>query len=211
MVDQLLHWLSSDNGLGAHISIFLMLLLGGFGFPIPEDVPLILAGVAASKKIVSLQGIFLTAYVGVIVADQIIYLFGYAFGQKLLARGTKSRFFPSITEDRVELIREGLRKKRLLYILLGRHFFPLRTATFLIAGALAIPYWEFLAADAFAALLSVGIVVWLGYFLGEKLTPEVIRHLIHQAHYYILIITCAAALVWLLTKKRRQRKAGRVE
>ena len=205
-----MNWLSSDDGLGTHISIFIMLLLGGFGFPIPEDVPLVLAGVAASQGVVRLQAIFLTSYIGVLLADQIIYLIGYCFGQKLLARGTRSTFFPSITEHRVHAIREGLRKRRFIYILLGRHFFPLRTATFLIAGTLAIPYLEFLAADALAALLSVGLVVWLGYWRGAHLTPEMINHFVHRAHYYVLIIMCVAAVVWLITHKASRRKSERV-
>ena len=202
-------WLSHDNGFNVHVTVFTMLLLGGFGFPMPEDVPLILGGVASAKGLVSLEAIFITCYVGVIAADQIIYLFGYLFGQKLLNAGTRSPFFPSITEEKVVKIREGLRKKRLMYILLGRHFFPLRTATFLIAGTLAIPYLEFLAADAFAALVSVAIVVGLGRYLGEQLTPEVITHIVHESHYYILIIGLVALVIFMINRvfsKRRRVK-----
>lgn len=201
-------WLVSEHGLGLHITLFGMLILGGFGFPIPEDIPLILGGVAASQDVVSFKAILLTCYLGVVLADQIIYFFGYFFGQKLINAGTKSDLFPSITEERVEKIRAGLRRRRFVYILVGRHLFPLRTATFLVAGSLAIPYLEFLIADAIAALLSVALVTSAGYWLGGQLSPEVIGHFIHQSNYYLIGIASFCGLIYLfsLSVKRHRRR-----
>jgi len=205
---QFFDWLVSEHGLGVHITLFSMLVLGGFGFPIPEDIPLILGGVAASQDVVSFKAILLTCYVGVVLADQIIYLFGYFFGQKLISAGTRSDLFPSITEERVERVRSGLRRRRFVYILIGRHVFPLRTATFLVAGSLAIPYLEFLIADALAALVSVAIVTSLGYWLGGQLSPEMIRHLIHESNYYIVGIAIFCAILYFISlniKRYRRR------
>lgn len=203
------HWLASENGLGLHITLFSMLLLGAFGFPIPEDIPLVLAGVASAQGLVSLKAIFLTCYVGVLLADQIIYLFGYCFGQRLLHAGARSPIFPAITEHRIDVIRHGLRKRRFIYILLGRHFFPLRTATFLVAGALRIPFLEFLIADALAALISVTLVVWLGYWLGGKLTPEVISHIVHQGNIYLAVAIGIGVIAFVIghTIKKRRKSA----
>src|SRR5262249_32016422 len=92
-----------------------------------------------------------------------------------------------------------------------RHLFPVRTATFITAGALHIPFLEFLAADAIAALVSVSLVVFIGHFLGGQLTPELIKDLIHRSHWYIMILTILVALVIgvkLLMKRRRRRLAG---
>ena len=72
-------WLSGENSLYAHLAVFISLLLGGVGFPIPEDIPLLLSGLAASKGVVSLKSIFGTCYVGVVLADQIVYALGYYF------------------------------------------------------------------------------------------------------------------------------------
>lgn len=209
---QLIDWLSTDNGFNLHITIFSMLLLGGFGFPIPEDIPLILAGVAAQKGLVMTQAVLLNCYIGVIAADQIVYAMGYFFGQKLLQAGTKSHLFPGITEQRVEQIREGLRKKRLTYIFIGRHLFPVRTATFLTAGALRIPFLEFFLADAIAALVSVSVVVAIGYVLGGQLTPDVISHLVHESHFYILVITILLGVFFggkFFLRRRRAQKTRR--
>jgi len=203
MESDIYSYLSSENGLYVHIGVITALLLGGFGAPIPEDIPLILAGIAASKKIVTPQAIFITSYVGVVVADQLVYLIGYIFGKKIIEAGKKSKFFPAITQDKVDEIHKGLREKRLLYIFLGRHLFPLRSVTFLTAGALRIPFFEFLCSDMLAAFVSVIIMIALGFVLGEALSPELIEEFSKQLH--LLIITICLIFGLLLYLKHRQK------
>ena len=195
--------IDSENAYSVHLGIVILLVLGALGFPVPEDIPIILAGIAAAQKIVSTQGIFLTCYVSVVIADIFIFMVGWLFGQKLLKAGTKSRFLPVVTEDKVETIREGLRKRRLLYIFIARHLFAVRTLTFLISGALRIPISEFIIADAIAALISVSLMMGLGYFLGETLTPEVINHLVSQASLYLLAAVVIVAAIYLFRKKKK--------
>ena len=195
--------IDSENAYYVHLGIVILLVLGALGFPVPEDIPIILAGIAAAQKIVSTQGIFLTCYVSVVIADIFIFMVGWLFGQKLLKAGTKSRFLPVVTEDKVETIREGLRKRRLLYIFIARHLFAVRTLTFLISGALRIPISEFIIADAIAALISVSLMMGLGYFLGETLTPEVINHLVSQASLYLLAAVVIVAAIYLFRKKKK--------
>lgn len=202
-------WLSSDNGLYVHAGVFILLVLGGMGFPIPEDIPLLLGGVSVAKEIAPLETMFFTCYAGVILGDQIMFLIGHFYGSKLLSAGSKSRMFPGITEEKIEEIRDGLRKRRLLYIFIGRHLFPIRSATFVCAGALHIPFLEFFVADALAALVSCSIMVSLGYWLGGSLTPENVNHFVHQAHVYIIgiAVVCAAFLLlrYVLKKKRKKQ------
>ncbi|MCC6221478.1 MAG: DedA family protein [Deltaproteobacteria bacterium] len=207
----IIQWLASDNGLVVHLSIFGLLVLGGMGFPIPEDIPLIVAGVAASKKIVHLPTVFATCYLGVMLGDQIMFFIGHFFGQRLILAGTKSRFFPSITADKLDEIREGLRKRRLLYIFVARHLFPIRSMTFITAGALRVPYFEFLAADAIAGLVSVGVMTSIGFVIGESLTIDRIQHIAEQAHLYlfgiiaiILMLYALHAYIRLKLRKRSQ-------
>jgi len=195
--NDIISWLATESGIKVHLGVFCLLILGGLGFPVPEDIPLLLAGVAAQKELVKPISIFATSYIGVILADQIVFLIGYYFGPKLLEAGAKSTFFPSITEKRICEIRDGLRKRRLFYIFLGRHLFPVRTVTFLTAGALRIPYLEFLLSDALAAFVSVSIVTSIGYILGGKLTPEVIETIVKEFHFFLILILAMCLLVYL--------------
>ncbi|MBL7662037.1 DedA family protein [bacterium] len=185
----LMNSMSSGSGHTFLVSIFVLLLLGGIGFPIPEDLPLLLAGVALSQHVTDLWTTFLVCYVGVMVGDQAMYFMGYRFGTKLLSASARSDFFPALTEDKLNEIREGLRRKRLLYIFIGRHLFPIRSVTFLSAGALRVPFFEFLLADGLAALVSVSIMLGIGYFLGGFVPAETVEHFAHEAHIWVGWIT----------------------
>ncbi len=203
VLDQFIDVLSSDDGLWVQVGIFVALVLGGLGLPIPEDIPLVLAGAAAAKRVLSIQSAFFTAYFGVLIADQLIFLVGFFFGQRLLDAGTRSPWFPAITEERVEVVRDGLRRKRLIYIFIGRHLFPVRTVTFITAGALRIPFLEFLIADAVAALVSTSMMVSLGYFLGSTLTAESLQTITHQLHFWFgaaVFVGLIAYLIYLLIR-----------
>jgi membrane protein DedA with SNARE-associated domain len=173
----------------------------------PEDIPIVLAGIAASKNIVDTRTIFVTCYFGVLVADFILYFFGYFFGKRLLAAGTKSKFIPYLTDEKVESTRLALRRNRFFYIALGRHFFPVRTVTFLCAGALHISFVEFAIADGLAALISVSLVLGLGVLLGEKLTPEVISGLINQYALYAFAAIVVALFIFYKIRRRRSANA----
>jgi len=198
--NEIITWLASESGFRVHLGVFCLLILGGLGFPIPEDIPLLFAGVAAQKEFVKPTSIFFTSYFGVLLADQIVFLIGYYFGPKLLEAGAKSNFFPSITDKRINKIRDGLRRRKLFYIFLGRHLFPLRTATFLTAGALRIPYLEFLLSDALAAFVSVSVVTSIGYLLGGKLTPELIGKIVKEFHFFLLIVVALCLIAYLLRR-----------
>lgn len=203
MEDSLINIISNSDGLYVYAGIVFLLFLGAIGFPIPEDIPIILAGVLSAKKMANVQTMFFACYISVVCADLLIFTFGYFFGQKLLQAGAKSPFLPAITEERIEDIREGLRKRRLMYIFVARHLFAVRTLTFLTAGALRIPTSEFLIADATAALVSVSIMLGLGYFLGETLSLEVLNHIIGEASLYLLACVLVFGLIYYRRKKRR--------
>ena len=207
MLPDLTHLISSDNSLLLHAAVFGALLLGGFGLPIPEDLPVLLAGIVAAKGAVPLLSISLVCYIGVVIADLMIYGIGYKLGPRLVSYGTKSPFLPSITAERVEQIRLRLRERQFLCIFLGRHLFPLRSVTFLSAGALRIPFMEFLISDLLAALISVTVMVGLGYWLGETLTPETLKELEKDLNSYAIIATVLIAALYIYRRSRKNRKA----
>lgn len=206
-VEELIRWLSVDNGSHFQWGIFIALLLGGLGFPIPEDLPLILSGIAAARGVVELDSIALICYIGVIIGDQVLYFLGFLFGKKLMKKGIDSPLLPHLTQEWVDYVRVRWRGKRYLLIIMARHLFPFRAVTFISAGALHVPYIDFLVADLFAALLSVTIMLGIGYFIGEQLSPEVIKHLIDQAHVYTFAICLIGVLFWLYRRQRQKRIA----
>jgi membrane protein DedA with SNARE-associated domain len=189
-------------------TLFVFLILGGFGFPIPEELPLLLGGIAIAERSVTIQGVFLTCYLGVLLSDQLMYLIGYLWGKRLVEAGTRAPYLPMVTEDKVAEVREGLRKNRLVYLFVCRHLFFLRSATFIVAGSLHVPYWEFLTADALAALFSVTLFIWLGYMIGARLSPDVITHLVHQANVVLAVVLVLGLVFYALFVRAARKRAA---
>ncbi len=191
-------------------TIFILLVLGGLGFPMPEEIPLFLGGMSAANNTEPLELLFLVCYLGVLIGDQTMYLFGYFFGQKILQVGTESTFLPAVTPERVDAVREGLRRRRLVCLFIGRHLFLLRSVTFVVAGSLRLPPLEFFAADAVAALFSVSIFMALGYWLGAHMSPELFSKYAHDVSIWLTVAAFGAGILFFVVRTVRKRKHAKV-
>lgn len=197
MIEELINWLVSNQGYNFYLGVLLLLILGGLGFPIPEDLPLLIAGIGVAKNIVDAIPIFLVCYFGVVFSDQVLYFIGYFFGKRLIRKSIDSPLLPGITEERIRHVRDEWRRHKYWLIIAARHLFPIRSVTFISAGTLHVPYWEFLLADAIAGLISVALIIGLGILIGENITPTIANHLINEAHYYIVALCVLIATAYL--------------
>lgn len=199
-------WLFLQNGFAVYVGLFVLLMGGAVGLPIPEDVPLILAGILAHRGNGKLQFIFLTCYVGIIVGDLIIFSIGRKLGAKI---SNKNWFNTRISPAALERTKRALEKRSLLTILLARHLFYLRTVTFLACGAVRMSYSRFILADAFAALISASVMMALGFYFSENM--DEIFHLLQKTKYLSLgaIIVVLFGVAWYL-KMRRPKDEGDV-
>ncbi len=189
-------------------TVFISLILGALGFPIPEELPLIVGGLAVASGELSAEIMFGICFAGVLIGDQFMYFVGRFIGNRLLEAGKRSPLLPAITEERINEVRDGLRRKRLFYIFVGRHLFFLRSVTFLAAGSLRIPFLEFFFADFLAACFSVSIFFGLGYWLGGQVSPEFVPNVIHYARTVLMGVVCLGLFVFIvaaIAKSRRKR------
>jgi membrane protein DedA with SNARE-associated domain len=160
-------WFLLYNGAYLYLILSLLLIGGAFGLPIPEDLPLILAGVAVNLGKARWDLIYLSAYLSIILGDLIIFGIGYRFGFTLFQlRFIRARISP----ERITEINARLEKHAISMIVIARHLFYLRTATFLACGAFRMSVARFILIDAIAALLSTSIMISAGYFAAEHLS-----------------------------------------
>jgi len=103
-------------------------------------------------------------YLGIIAGDLIIYRVGWITGPRLFRKRWFKRF---LTSTRLQTLRSNLEKRTFLTIVIARHLFYLRTATFLVCGAVRVSFSRFLIADAIAALITTPVMLGLGYLFGE--------------------------------------------
>ncbi len=160
MLDYILH----SQGIGAYLVVFTLLLAGAFGLPMPEDIALIGAGILVHLQRADALYMALVCYTGIVLGDVVIYRIGYVAGPTLFR---KRWFRKYVTSTRLDWIRSNLERRTFATIVVARHLFYLRTATFLVCGAVRIQFPRFLVADLVAALITAPLMLTIGYFSAE--------------------------------------------
>jgi len=178
--------------------LFGMLLFSGLGVPIPEDVPLIAAGVLASQGGIGLIKISIACSVFVLCRDLAVFGLGYRFGDALLQNRWAARIIRTRDLERIE---GRIRERGATVVFIGRFLPGLRAAVFFAAGKARIPPAKFLAVDALAAALSIPAFVVAGYLCAANIDAllQVLRE------FRILLITTAViGFVVMLVRMRRR-------
>ena len=189
-------WLLIQPDLTVYGVLFALLLSGALGFP-PEDLTLILSGICYHQGKGQLPVLFALCYIGTILGDLFIYGVGRWFGKALFA---KPWFQRRVRPGRIKIMRSGLERRGLSMIFIARHLFYLRTLTFLSCGALKMKFAKFLFADCLSALVSVPLMLFLGYQASDAAF-----HLIGQAKLLSLLVILAAFFIILFILFMRRR------
>jgi membrane protein DedA with SNARE-associated domain len=175
-----------------YIGLLVVLVLCGLGLPVPEDAVLLTGGFLAHRGVVEYPVTLVISFIGVISGDCSLFFLGRRFGTGLLRYfglmhpGSKR----SIARMRSFMDRHGHRA-----IFYGRFLAGLRALVYLSAGSLGVPVSRFLMYDLLGALISVPLVVSLGYLFGGEI-ESILRYLggIQRA---LLIIVALSVLIWL--------------
>lgn len=194
--------LLAQSGIWIYITLFLLLMGGAIGLPIPEDIPLLLAGVLLHEGRAELDIVIPVAYAAIILGDILIYSAGRKIGPSISKR---SWFAMRVSDSQMRRFRYNLEKRSLLMIFVARHLFYLRTLTFLSCGALKMNFWRFLFADAVAALISVPLVLSLGYFAAEHY--DYVVGLLGKAKVWSLVVALLAIGAYLIYRKRKKARS----
>jgi membrane protein DedA with SNARE-associated domain len=149
-----------------YFGLFILLILGGIGFPFPEDVTLILCGFLISHDVVKPIPALLVVYSGLLIADLFLYLVGKKYGRQIV---THKRFQKIISPERLSMLEDKFNKKGILIILLGRHLIGLRAQIFLVAGVMRMSALKFLLADAVSSIFTIVLMVGAGYIGSNSL------------------------------------------
>jgi|YNPMSStandDraft_1061717.scaffolds.fasta_scaffold02664_2 membrane protein DedA with SNARE-associated domain len=151
-----------------YVGIFIALLAAGFGFPIPEELPVITAGILVGHGDTNLRWYIMLPVViaGVVTADGLLYGVGRLWGRRLLEIGwVQRRLLPPEKREQIE---RNFAARGIL-VLLGARLLPgIRTPIFLMAGVLRVPLIRFLIADGIYAIPLVNLLFWLSYVLTDQ-------------------------------------------
>src|SRR5436190_18184326 len=196
--------------LGAYCWLGSILLLCGFGLPIPEDISLIAAGYFSWRGEhglypgLNVHKAFAVCLAAVLAGDTIAFFFGRRYGRRVLASNLARRYF---TPKRQLRTRAYFRKFGSKVVLVGRFTPGLRFTIFFTAGTLHVRPSVFFIYDFAAAAVSVPVLVYVAWFFGDKIDLVITRA--RQTEHGIVIAIVIAAVVVTVKLIRRRRRIAR--
>lgn len=189
----------------ALIGLLTLLILCGLGLPIPEDIILLTTGVLVREAGGSWILASVVMYAGVLAGDSLAFLMGRHLGKRLLASRWALRFIPPCKQQRIQ---DLFRRYGSTVYFVARFLPGLRAAIFCSAGAMKAKYLRFVFFDGLAALVSVPLFVWLGYFLWGRFGNDLakLNSVMEQTHTITLVVTVGLAValgvvVWRLRRR----------
>ena len=200
---EILHKLIAFFTVYGYIAVFLVLIACGFGIPIPEDITLVAGGVicglAASMDV---HLMVVVSLLGVIVGDGTMFMLGKLLGPRVKNVPLVKNVF---TEKRYQQMQEKVHKygNRILFV---ARFLPgLRAPIFVTAGiSRRVSYWKFLVMDGGAALISVPLWVYAGYYFAHDLDD--LLHWVKQSETFIISILAIVFVIWLIVSVVKKNK-----
>lgn len=195
---------------GGYALLFGILFLCGVGLPMPEDVPLIAAGALIATGHMQWAHAGFAAWCGIIGGDLVLYHLGKRFGPNITRVPFVGRH---IHVGRLEWVKAKFERWGLWVVAVGRLFAGVRGVMVVTAGTIRYPRTKFLLADGLAAVVSGGLFMLLGYWLGNNL-PALMRHVQQGkgvAMLAALVAVGAAVLWWYAAGRNRRRGRGGVE
>ena len=173
-----------------YAAVFFVLLICGFGVPIPEDVTLVAGGIISGLGYTNVHTMFAVGMAGVLVGDATMFTIGRIYGTKVMQVRFVARY---LTEERFMAVQEKFAKYGNWVLFVARFLPGLRSPIFLTAGMTRkVSFWRFLLMDGFAALISVPVWVYLGYFGANN--RDWLLTWLHRGQSGILMVLAVAAV-----------------
>jgi membrane protein DedA with SNARE-associated domain len=187
---------------GSYLGIVLFLTLTGIGLPVPEEVPIVAAGVASRTGALHWYYALPACLVGAVLGDSLMYAIGRFFGAKILKEHPWWSGF--LTPEREKTIEELIKKHGIKAFFVARFLVGLRSPFYLTAGILRVKYRWFLLADLICASIVIGAFFGLSYLFGDR-----IGALIRSAEQWLTIVAVVAAVLAVAAffwfRRRRMR------
>ncbi|MGH7917334.1 MAG: DedA family protein [Candidatus Binataceae bacterium] len=174
-----------------YLGLLVVLLLCGLGLPVPEDVALLAGGFLVHRGIIQYPQTVMVALVGVVAGDNSLFYLGRRFGTGLVAYLGLSR---PRSQQQIERLKQFMHRHGHWAIFYARFLAGLRALVYLTAGSLGVSPSRFFFYDALGAVISVPVVISLGYLFGRQL--EMIIRYLGGFEHVILIVVMLTVLIY---------------
>ncbi len=177
-------------------ALFVLLALGIFALPLPDETLLVFAGVLIAKHQLELIPTIMCCIGGSLLGITLSYFIGKTAGIWLIR---KYGHWVRLTEARMEGVHNWFERIGCWALLIG-YFIPgVRHMTGYAAGITELDYRKFALFAYTGAVVWVGVFLSMGYFLGNKWVriTDIVNEIGHTALFIILALAvCAGLFTW---------------
>lgn len=185
-----------------YAGLYLALCLGGVGFPIPEEIPVLTAGALAHRGAIRWWLALPVCIAGVVTGDLVLYLTGRHWGERVLDLRLVRRF---LNVERRNALEASYRRYGMLIVFAARHVVGLRAAAFVTAGVVRLPFWKFAVADGVAIAYGIPLNFAIAYFFTAHL--HAILGDLRRIESWLALVLLVGVAAWVsLILWRRSRR-----
>jgi membrane protein DedA with SNARE-associated domain len=184
-----------------YAGLLLVLVLCGLGLPVPEDFALLAGGFLVYRGVTEYPLTLLVSLVGVVAGDNSLFFLGRRFGSNIISYLTFGR---PTSQRRIEKLRKFMQRHGHLAIFYARFLAGARALVYVTAGSLDVEFSRFLLYDALGALISVPVVVTLGYVFGRQI-QTVLGYVGGAERFIWVLVVCVILFIgtrFLLSRER---------
>lgn len=186
-------------------TIFVAVVLGNVGLPIPEETVLALGGYLAQRGELRLGLVLALGFVSAVAGDGLGYWLGRRYGRAAIERYGRWVF---VTPARLEKVSSFVSRYGAWAVFGSRFVAGLRFLAGPLAGATGLPPLTFVTANALGALLYVPYAVGIGYAVGYGFgdgIERVMGRMERIGFSAIVVLTLGVVAVRILRGRRATR------
>ncbi len=188
-------WITT-YGYGA---IFLLLMLGIVGLPVPDETLLVFCGALISKGTMRPFPTWLCAVAGSWCGISLSYTIGRTLGFGVVHRFGK---YLHVTEEQLRKVEQWFERVGHWALFFGYYIAGVRHFSAIVAGTSRLPFHTFIAYAWSGGLIWATTFLTLGYFLGEN-WKEIFEVIHHYIVYFSFAIVALAVWYYLVRIRRK--------
>ena len=185
-----------------YVILFVLLLLCGLGFPMAEELVLLLGGALVASRVLHPLLMLLVNVLGVLIGDVFLFVLGRGVSSRLRRSPRLTAWFA----HKLERGRPFFARYGDTTVFLARFIPGLRAPTFLIAGTMQMSLGRFVSIDALASLIFVPLLCAMGYFFVDQ--RDMIAMWFRNTERGVVTLVMLALLGWLSRRYWGKRKSS---
>ena len=189
-----------------YFAVLFVLIICGFGVPIPEDITLVSGGIIAGlyPEEVNVHIMLAVSMFGVLFGDSVMYWLGRIYGIRILRFRFVRKF---LTLKRMRMVRAKFEQYGNRVLFVARFLPGLRAPIYMVSGITRrVSYTRFILLDFFAAIISVPVWVYLGYYGANNREWLMEQIKTGQTSIFILLGVLALFIVWKVYKVKKDKQ-----